>query len=263
MNYGKIYILILSILSILFTCVYQISNASEQIQNESPIEFTTNEYQVNFKTFPWLVKIKSYSNVMCSGTLVSPHFVLTAKHCLDDIKDVYLVYLFNDLKTENFIPSTALIWGSYGDKSTLNKCFSMKEVSLQLECIKKLYSVSQDYALLKLSKPIHLEKYLNLTDSKLFKDDDVEYLGYPHKFKSLIPIAKKCWINHYDQLEKAIKVFCSDMNSINDEKGMSGGPLVKNNQLVGLVSGNDFVSILDLPRNLIEIIMKDRTSIQN
>ena len=66
-------------------------------------EFTQNSQVSQFGEFPWMVALTENNKYICGGSLIHPHVVLTAAHCVYDKQAVNLMARLGewDTKTEN------------------------------------------------------------------------------------------------------------------------------------------------------------------
>lgn len=194
-------------------------------------------------TYPYVVCLKSIMYTwlihfrLCTGTLITDTWVITAGHCIGDIKDLYI---------------------QYGNMSVnLNKTASKSEV-LDI-IIHPLYGKpvinNNDIALL-LVKPVYMEKYASISaiDYKTLNGLAVEYAGFGRtiildrstknkikKFKdSLLKplqigegVIQSC--GYIEQRYVCVSPKCYVKQS--SLKGDSGGPLFYDQKLIAVLAG--------------------------
>lgn len=236
---------------------------------------------VDFGRFPWLGKLISH-NGLCSGTLVSPTYVLSAAHCAGTETSKWSQFTFllqanqgaSAAIREGKIAKTGFDFRAYKEAENAynSSSKSREDFDRLVTKFQGITATGKDWMLIKLDKPIIFEKYPDFRMlspgeiisqrwlSSILKLRTVWELGYPAQFNSNYPISTDCIYVKYVNGELVGQ--CRRFSSIFGARGMSGGPVVNlsedKNEIVGLVSGIYNTAAADFLPYIFDEIIRDR-----
>lgn len=187
----------------------------------------------DIQTAPFIVSIRRNGQFICGGSLIQTQFVVTAAHCV-----------------KNVAPAQLTIVGGVTQLSEVGLRRNVIKIILPKEYTARTYN--KDVAVLKLNKPLDdsAVSTIGLCQTNWKAGDLVNVYGWGQiSEKSLkdsnnlrtvsVPLIshKKCVSLYKNKATVTNTMFCAgDLHSKDACSGDSGGPVVYNNQLCGIVS---------------------------
>lgn len=231
--------------------------------------------EVDFIEFPWLGKLVNERGI-CSGTLVSPHFVLSAAHCspkkneLTDFEENTVTF---SLQENNGFSKVKVLGRVFkiGPRSRLIEYCKIKTGKKQLECLSEFSKSKYDWMLIKLNTPIFLDKYPNINPHFFMSNKfyETQALGYPNQYNSVFALSQTCKTQYLNERSLLSKCTLPIERKEFAYKGTSGGPIIayveesNSFEIVGIISSilSD-ANIKDFYKKIIHEIESDRSMLK-
>ncbi|KAH8324515.1 hypothetical protein KR074_009274, partial [Drosophila pseudoananassae] len=187
--------------------------------------------RTDIEKVPWQVSLQIKRSHICSGSIYKEYFVITAAHCVFGRK-----------------PEAFQIRA--GSSTTVSGGIFLNVTSIRSHEDYKIHSIEHDIAIMRLSKPFRPKDHISLAETNPLPavgtlglvtgwGNITDYFGQPNTITSIlhgtyVPILpqssckKLSWFNFGN--------ICAGMTGTTTCGGDSGGALVVNKQVVGVVS---------------------------